>query len=143
MTKNKTTETTKSVTAFIHAVKDETKRNDSFQIIDLITKQTGLEPKLWGPSIVGFGSYHYHYESGREGDAPLIGFSPRSTAIVFYLSSHFEKRDELLQSLGKHKTGGGCIYIKRLKDINAAVLKKMISKSVKQTRSLHPETSQK
>ena len=135
MAKNKTFETSKSVTSFIKALKDETKRSDSLKIIELMTDQTGFEPKMWGPSIIGFGSYHYKYESGREGDMPLIGFSPRSTAIVLYLSGNIEKREEMLQALGKHKTGKGCVYIKRVEDINIAVLKKMISGTVKQRKS--------
>jgi hypothetical protein len=142
MAKNKTTETSQSVRSFINAISDETKRKDSFRIIEIMTDQTGFQPKMWGPSIVGFGTYHYKYESGHEGDMPLVGFSPRSTAIVFYLSGNFDKRDELLQSLGKHKTGKGCIYIKRMEDINVAVLKKMISASVKHVRAHYPgETS--
>jgi Domain of unknown function (DU1801) len=141
MAKNKTTETSKSVTAFINTASDETKREDSFQLIELITRETGFEPKMWGPSIVGFGNYHYRYESGREGDMPLAGFSPRAAAIVLYLSGNFEKRDELLQTLGKYKTGKGCVYIKRLEDIDIAVLKKMIVNSVKHIRSLYPEKS--
>ncbi len=112
MAKIKTTETLKSVDEFINAVADETKRNDSFRIIELMKKQTGFEPKMWGPSIVGFGKYHYKYDSGHEGDMPLAAFSPRSTAIVFYFCENFEKKEELLQSLGKHKTGKVCVYVK-------------------------------
>jgi hypothetical protein len=135
MAKNKTTETTKSVTAFVNAISDTTKRKDSFEIIDLMTEQTGFEAKLWGPSIIGFGTYHYVYDSGREGDMPIVAFSPRSTAIVFYLSSNFEKREELLAKLGKHKTGKGCIYVKKLEDIDMSVLRKMVHLSVKRTIS--------
>jgi hypothetical protein len=139
MAKNKTTETTKSVTAFVNAISDTTKRKDSFEIIDMMTEQTGFEAKLWGPSIIGFGTYHYVYESGREGDMPIVAFSPRSTAIVFYLSSNFEKREELLAKLGKHKTGKGCIYVKKLEDIDMSVLKKMVHHSVKRTISHKPK----
>jgi len=114
MAKIKTTETSKSVTDFINSVGNEIKRKDSFQIIEIMQKQTGFEPKMWGPSIIGFGNYHYKYDSGHEGDMPLAGFSPRSTAIVFYIAENFENRNELLQSLGKHKTGKVCVYIKRL-----------------------------
>lgn len=136
MAKNKTTETTSSVSDFINAVKDETKRNDSFRIVALIKEQTGLDPKMWGPSIIGFGSYHYQYESGREGDSPLVGFSPRASAITLYLSGNFEKREELLQKLGKYKTDKGCIYIKKLDDINIETLQEMIANHIKhiQTR---------
>ena len=101
MAKIKTTETSKSVAGFINSVRDEIKRKDSFQIIEIMKKQTGFEPKMWGPSIVGFGNYHYKYDSGHEGDMPLAAFSPRSTAIVVYLSENFENKDELLQKPGK------------------------------------------
>ena len=138
MAKNKTAETSKSVTAFVNSLKDEIKRKDSFTIIELITKETGLEPKMWGPSIIGFGTYHYTYETGREGDSLLVGFSPRTSALVFYLSGSFEKRDELLLSLGKHKTTKGCIYIKRLEDINMTILKKMILNTIKHRKSMYP-----
>jgi len=132
MAKNKTTETTKSVPGFLNAVADETRRNDSLAIVKLATALTGFEAKMWGPSIVGFGTKHYVYESGREGDMPLVAFSPRKDAIVFYLSSEIPKREELLQKFGKHKTGKGCIYIKTLADINIDILKKMITLTVKQ-----------
>ena len=139
MAKNKTTETNISVTDFINAVKDETKRKDSFNLVALIKKQTGLEPKMLGPSIVGFGSYHYKYESGHEGDNPLIGFSPRAAAITLYLSGHFEKREELLEKLGKHKTDKACIYVKKLEDINIETLQKMITNHIKHIQKLYPE----
>jgi hypothetical protein len=143
MAKIKTTETSKSVTDFINSVSDEIKRKDSFQIIDIMQKQTGFEPKMWGPSIIGFGNYHYKYESGHEGDMPLAAFSPRSTAIVFYFSEEFENKEELLQRLGKHKTGKVCVYIKRIDDIDVSVLKKMISNSVKHTKSRYPNNAKK
>ncbi len=143
MAKIKTTETTKSVTAFINAIRDEVKRKDSFQIIDIMKKQTGFDPKMWGPSIIGFGNYHYKYESGHEGDMPLAAFSPRSTAIVFYFSEEFENREELFKRLGKHKTGKVCVYVKRMADIDVSVLKKMITNSVKHTRSRYPDNPKK
>ncbi len=130
MTKNKTTETKKSVTAFINAVPDEQKRKDSFKVIELMKKKSGHEPKMWGPSIVGFGSYHYKYESGREGDMPVVAFSPRKPAIVFYLSGNYDKREKLLQQLGKYKTGKGCIYVRKLADVNEKILTEMISESL-------------
>ena len=143
MAKIKTTETSKSVAGFINSVSDEIKRKDSFQIIEIMQKQTGFEPKMWGPSIVGFGNYHYKYDSGHEGDMPLAAFSPRSTAIVFYFAEEFENRDELLRRLGKHKTGKVCVYIKRLDDIDVSVLKKMISNSVKYVQSRYPNKAKK
>lgn len=138
MAKNKTTETEHSVDDFIAAVKDETKRSDSKTLIALLKKETGLPPKMWGPSIVGFGSCHYKYESGREGDMPLVGFSPRSSALVLYLSGSFPEREELLQKLGKHKSDGGCIYIKKLADVDAAVLKKMVISHVQHIQEKYP-----
>ena len=92
---------------------------------------------MWGPSIVGFGSYHYKYESGHEGDAPLVAFSPRKDAITLYLAN-FDRRDELLQQFGKHKTGKGCIYVKKLVDVNVDILQEMIDLSVKHMKSLYP-----
>jgi hypothetical protein len=138
MAKNKTTETSLSVKEFISAVKDETMRKDSLNLIELIKKQTGFEPKMWGPSIVGFESYHYKYDSGHEGDSPLIAFSPRASAITLYLSGHFEKRDELLEKLGKHKTDKGCIYIKNLDSINIEILQEMIINHIKHIREMYP-----
>jgi len=138
MSGNKTTKTESSVEDFIHAVKDETKRNDCIRLIGLIREQTGSDPKMWGPGIVGFGSYHYKYESGREGDSPLVGFSPRASAIVLYLSGHFDDRDGLLEKLGKYKTGKGCIYIRKLDDISVETLQKMIANHISHIRKLYP-----
>ena len=139
MAKNKTTETLINVTEFINAVNDEVKRKDSLTLIEAIKKLTGLEPKMWGPSIVGFGSYHYKYDSGHEGDSPLVGFSPRASALTLYLSGRFEKREELLQKLGTHKTDKGCIYIKRLEDINIETLQKMITNHIKHIQKMYPD----
>ena len=135
---NKTTETTNSVTDFLNTVADETKRADSLQLVKIMTKQTGFKAKMWGPSIVGFGSYHYKYESGREGDAPLVGFSPRAKEISLYLSQGPVEKEKLLKELGKHRTGVGCIYIKKLQDINIEVLGKLITNSVKHLQQKYP-----
>jgi Domain of unknown function (DU1801) len=143
MAKNKTTETSISVTYFINTVKDEAKKRDSFNLIELIKKETGREPKMWGPSIVGFDSYHYKYDSGHEGDSPIVAFSPRASAITLYLSWHFEKRDELLEKLGKHKTNKGCIYIKNLESINIEILQKMIINHIKHIREMYPDKGEK
>lgn len=137
MAKNKTTETNDSVAGFINSVEDETKRTDSFQIIELFKKQTGYEPKLWGTSIVGFGSYHYKYASGHEGDAPLTGFSPRKDSIALYFPAVFERKEELLQQFGKHKTGKGCIYIKKLADVNQEVFKEIITSALAKKKDNH------
>ena len=138
MAKNKTAETSINVTEFINTVKDEVKRKDSFALIEIIKKQTGFDPKMWGPSIVGFGSYHYKYDSGHEGDSPLVGFSPRTSALTLYLSGHFESREELLEKLGKYKSSKGCIYIKKLEDINIEVLQTMITNHIRHIKKLYP-----
>lgn len=138
MAKNKTLETENSVKEYLDNIPDPKRSQDCSEIIEVFKDQTGLEPKMWGTGIVGFGSYHYKYESGHEGDAPLTGLASRSNAITLYLASDYEGKQELLQKLGKHTTRGGCIYIKRLKDINTSVLKEMISISVKYMREKYP-----
>jgi len=138
MATNKTTETEISVIDFINAVENETKRNDAFELLKIMQKATGFEPKMWGPSIIGFGSYHYKYKSGHEGDAPLAAFSPRKDAISLYFNSTFENKDELLTKFGKHKAGKGCIYVKKLADIDLEILNEMISLSVASIQKLYP-----
>lgn len=134
MAKNKTAETAVSVTDFINKVADETKRDDAFELVKIFKETTGFEAKMWGPSIIGFGFYHYKYASGHEGDMPLAAFSPRKAAIVLYLFAGMEKKEAFLEKLGKHKRGKGCIYIKCLADIDTSVLKKMIVQSVKSVK---------
>ena len=133
MAKNKTTENENSITEYINAINDEVKRKDTSALVSLLQEQTGLPPKMWGAAIVGFGSYHDKYESGREGDAPLIGLSARANAITLYLGS-FEQKEELLKQLGKYKEGKGCVYIKKLADINTEVLGKMAGLAVTRHR---------
>ena len=132
---NKTTENNDSVAAFVKKITDADRRKDCQAIIDIMEKQSGFPAKMWGSAIIGFGTYHYKYESGREGDAPLVGFSHRKTEFALYLSSEFDKRDELLKQFGKHKTAKACVYVKKLEDVNVDVLKKMISNSIKHTRA--------
>ena len=139
MAKNKTTQTSISVDDYISAIKDETMRKDSFSLTQLIKKQTGLEPKMWGPSIVGFGSHHYKYESGREGDSPNIAFSPRASSIAIYLSGNFDDRETLLQKFGKYKSDKGCVHIKTLAEIDKDVLKKMIANHIEHIKELYPD----
>ncbi len=115
---------------FLNSVEDENKRNDSFKILELMKKITNEEPVMWGPSIIGFGSYHYKYSSGREGDIFLTGFSPRKQNLTLYIMSGFKEYERLLAKLGKHKTGKSCLYIKKLQDIDEKVLTEMIKKSV-------------
>ena len=135
---NKTTETNNSVDDFLRSVADETKRNDSFQLVQLMQQQTGFTAKMWGPAIVGFGSYHYKYASGREGDAPLVGFSPRAKELSLYFAQDFTEKEKLLHHLGKHRTGAGCVYIKKLQDINIEVLAQLITASVKYLQQQYP-----
>ena len=135
---NKTIETQNSVDDFLNAVADETKRSDCFQLKALMEKLSGFEARMWGPAIVGFGSYHYKYASGREGDAPLVGFSPRTKEISLYLYQDFTERENLLQQFGKHRSGVGCVYIKKLQDINIEVLAKLIISSVSYLQKKYP-----
>ncbi|MBW4889786.1 DUF1801 domain-containing protein [Mucilaginibacter sp. HMF5004] len=134
MAKNKTTETEVSVDDFISDIPDERKRADSYKMIAMCKEVTGFDAKMWGPSIIGFGTYHYKYESGHEGDMPIAAFSPRKDAISIYLCSGFKRRQELSAQLGKYKDKGGrgCIYIKKLDDVNMDILKEMYIASMKQ-----------
>ncbi len=119
-----------SVEAFLNSVPDEKKRQDSFTLLDLMKQVTGEEPEMWGESIVGFGSYHYKYESGREGDWFVTGFSPRKQNLTLYIMSGFEEYDQLLSRLGKHKIGKSCLYINKIEDIDQNVLQELVKKSV-------------
>jgi len=134
MAENKTTPNDQDVEQFLNSVDDERKRKDSFTILELMKQVTGIEPRMWGSSIVGFGSYHYTYESGREGDMPLAGFSPRKQNLTLYNMGGFERYDDLLKKLGKHTTGKGCLYIKRLDDVDLPTLKSLIEESVKHVK---------
>lgn len=118
-----------SVADFINSVEDEQKRKDSFEILKMMEQATKERPKMWGTSIIGFGTHHYKYESGREGDFLITGFSPRKQNITLYIAGYLERYQGLLQKLGKHSTGKGCLYIKRLSDVDASVLKELISES--------------
>ena len=134
MAENKTTPNDQDVEQFLNTVDDERKRKDSFTILELMKQVTGLEPRMWGSSIVGFGSYHYKYESGREGDMILAGFSPRKQNLTLYNMGGFERFDDLLNKLGKHTTGKGCLYIKRLDDVDLPTLKSLIEESFKHVK---------
>ncbi len=137
MAKIKTTRNTKSVTAFLNDVQDETQRKDALTILQMMKRVTGEEPAMWGPGIVGFGSYHYVYESGREGDWPLTGFSPRKQSLTIYIMDGFPKYESFLRKLGKHSTGKSCLYVKRLVDIDMTVLEKLISESILHVKKKH------
>jgi hypothetical protein len=130
MAENKTKPTAVSVSAYIDSVSDETRRSDAKELARMMQQASGEKPKLWGPSIIGFGSCHYKYESGREGDMPLISFSPRKSALVLYSMLCNGDAEALLAKLGKHTTGKGCLYIKKLADVDKAVLQKLIGNAV-------------
>jgi hypothetical protein len=138
MPKNKTTKTNQSVDDFINEVESETKRNDSRRLIEMMSAITGEKPYMYGPTIVGFGNYHYKYATGHEGDAPLAGFSPRKAALTIYVASKFPERDKLIEKLGKCKVSVSCIYARKLDDLDEGVLKKMIMASMKHMKKLYP-----
>lgn len=125
-----------SVKKFLDSVADEGKRNDCFEILKIMKQVTKEEPKMWGASIVGFGSYHYKGASGREGDWMLTGFSPRKQNLTLYLMSGFETHADLLKKLGKFTTSVGCLYIKKLDDVDKKVLKELVTASVKRMKQL-------
>jgi len=124
-----------NVETFLNEISDEKRRQDCFAVLELMKHITGAEPKMWGASIVGFGSYHYKYASGREGDWFLAGFSPRKQNLTLYIMSGFSRYDELLAKLGKQKTGKSCLHINKLEDVNLDVLEEMIRKSVDAVRT--------
>jgi hypothetical protein len=126
-----------SVTEFLNSVADEQKRNECFEILKMMQQVTKEEPKMWGASIVGFGSYHYKGKSGREGDWMLTGFSPRKQNLTLYLMGGFDTHTDLLDKLGKFTTGAGCLYIKRLDDVDRKVLKELVQASVKKMKQLN------
>ena len=139
MADNKTQATKLSVAAYIEAIADVTKRADAKALVKLMQSATGEKPKLWGPSIIGFGSYHYKYDSGREGDMPLVGFSPRKAATVLYLMLGTGNYAAQLAKLGKHTTGKGCLYIKKVADVDQKVLADLIAKCVAGMRAKYPD----
>lgn len=139
MSGQKTKETDHSVMEFIEKVEHPRKREDAYQLLEIFSETSGYEAKMWGPSIIGFGKYHYKYDSGREGDAPLVSFSPRKSKISLYITMEEEKREKLLQDLGKHTTGKTCVYINKLSDIDVDVLKKLMKESIAFLRETYPE----
>jgi hypothetical protein len=136
MAKLKTTATKRSVADFISNIADELKRDDCAQLIKMCQSITSCEPYMWGPSIIGFGTCHYKYASGHEGDMPLAAFSPRKSALVIY-AMNAEAKAKTLEKLGKHKASKGCIYIKRLDDIDPKILETLITESVKRAKKKH------
>ena len=135
MADNKTKPTKLSVAAFVDTLTDPVRRSDAKTLTELMQNAAGEKPRMWGPSIVGFGSYHYKYESGREGDMPVIAFSPRKAATVLYGLTGFSEATALLAKLGKHSTGKGCLYIKKLADVDQHTLEALIVKSLAAKRT--------
>jgi len=130
MAELKTQKTRASVAKFLASIEDEKRRKDSRAVLKMMKEITGDKPEMWGPAIIGFGSYHYTYASGREGDWFLTGFSPRKQALTLYIMSGFSKYDALLKKLGKFKTGKACLYIKKLEDVHLPTLEELIRRSV-------------
>jgi hypothetical protein len=141
MAKLKTKPTKQTVNEFIDKVPDEKVRDDCYEIVKLMKKITGEPPKMWGPSIIGFGQYHYKYESGHEGDMCVAGFSPRKQNLTLYVMPGVEEITDLLKKLGKHKASKGCLYIKKLDDIDRKVLESVIRLSVNYVRKKYPGAS--
>lgn len=139
MTELKTRPNDKNVIEFLKKVENPRRRDDSFEILKLMEEVTQEEPIMWGDSIVGFGSYHYKYVSGREADWLATGFSPRKQALTVYIMDGFEKYDDLLKKLGKHKTGKSCLYINKLEDVSIPILKELISESIKHVKKITAE----
>ncbi|TWV95144.1 DUF1801 domain-containing protein [Chitinophaga pinensis] len=141
MAEQKTQPTTQSVKAFLENVEDEKVKADCFELVRIMEKATGYPAKMWGTAIVGFGQYHYKYDSGHEGDACLAGFSPRKQNISLYVMPGFADNTTLLDKLGKHKAAKGCLYIKKLADIDQSVLTQLIKQSVDYLKNKYPEQS--
>jgi hypothetical protein len=131
MAELKTKATDESVTAFLNKVTDKRRRDDCFAVLEIMKDVTGEEPRMWGPSIVGFGRYRYKYESGREGEWMITGFSPRKADLTLYIMPGLDAFPDLMKRLGKFKTGKSCLYIKKLEDVDSGVLRQLVKQSVK------------
>jgi hypothetical protein len=129
MAENKTRPTDHDVVDFLNSVDHKTRRQDGFTLLEIMKDVTGEEPVMWGSSIIGFGSYHYQYESGREGDMPLVGFSPRKQSMTLYIMPGFDDYEDMLDDLGKHRTGKSCLYVNKLADVDEKVLRRLIKRS--------------
>lgn len=141
MAELKTKRNNADVAQFLAGVSDEQKRADCDVLMTIMKRVTGEEAAMWGGSIIGFGSYHYRYESGRSGDWMATGFSPRKTALTLYIMQGFSGHEDLMKQLGRHKTGRSCLYIKRLSDVDLIVLEKLISRSFRFIREKYPDTA--
>lgn len=131
--------TDNSVIEFIEEIENLKKREDAYKLLDIFTETSGFKAKMWGPSIIGFGSYHYKYKSGHEGDAPLVGFSPRKAKISLYLASAVSEEKDLLGELGKHTTGKACVYVNKVADIDVEVLKTLINGAITFLQKTYPD----
>jgi len=140
MAELKTHATDANVERFLGTIADDARRQDCRRVLDIMKSATGAEPRMWGASIVGFGSYHYRYESGREGDWFLTGFSPRKRDLTLYIMAGFDRYESLMSRLGKYKTGKSCLYVKRLADIDEAVLRELVHTSVQHVQQTHGAT---
>lgn len=139
MYEQKTKETDHSVIEFIEKIESVKKKEDAYKLLDIFSEVTGYEAKMWGTSIIGYGSYHYKYATGHEGDAPIVGFSPRKAKFTLYMTLEDEKREELLQRFGKHTSGKGCIYINKLADVDVEVLKELIHQTAEFVQKTYPD----
>ena len=137
MVKNKTTETSVDVHDFLNNLENEKRKEDSLALLEIFRSVTGFEPKMWGPTIIGFGKYKYKYESGREGEAPMAGFAPRKDSLVIYMATEFQDREDLLAQLGKHTSSKSCIYAKKLAELDIQVLRKIIRNSMTHVKQLY------
>lgn len=137
MSENKTRPTDQNVTDFLNSVDHKTRREDSFALLEMMQEITGEEAMMWGSSIVGFGSYHYKYESGREGDMPLVGFSPRKQSLTLYIMTGFDDHEDALAELGKYKTGQSCLYVNKLADVDNTVLRRLIKRSYEYMKEIN------
>ena len=142
-TQLKTQKNNASVKAFLDSVTDEKKRRDAFTVSGIMQDITGEKPAMWGKSLVGFGSYHYKYDSGQEGDWPLVSFSPRKDSLTLYIMPGFKAYGELLGKLGKHKKGMSCLYIKSLDDVHIPTLKTLVRQSVRHMKQIVKERAEK
>jgi hypothetical protein len=138
MAENKTKETKEDVAAFLERVPDARRREDAQALCTIMERATGEPAKMWGSSIVGFGRYHYRYESGREGDAAAVGFAPRAKELVLYLAAHSERTEGLLARLGPHKEGKCCVYVKRLAEVDEAVLEELLADAYRAVHERYP-----
>ena len=138
MAENKTQRNDGDVMAYLESVQNNRRREDSLVVLKIMEEVTGEPAEMWGASIVGFGSYHYKYESGREGDFMITGFAPRKQALTLYIMGGFERHEELLAKLGKHRTGSSCLYINKLADVDLDILREIVSESVAHMRREHP-----